>query len=67
MKCLSNKVITNNILNDGIILFINDYDDFRYDYPNINNILINLLKSLKDNNYISNDFYNKFKVKLEKN
>ena len=46
-KLLLRKIIKFNNLKYGLIEFMNDYDDYKWDYNNLKDILVKLLEELK--------------------
>lgn len=46
-KLLFRKIIKFNNLKYGLIEFLNDYDDYKWDYNNLKDILVKLLEELK--------------------
>lgn len=54
-SCIFKKIIKYNTLKYGIIEFLNDYNDYKYDYVNIDNIIKKIIKICKKNNFLSYD------------
>ena len=67
--CINKRIIRFNTLKYGLIEFISDYDNFKWDYPNLNFILEKLFTDFKNKKYLSNDnikfIINKGNHKLE--
>tara|TARA_X000000950_G_scaffold273066_1_gene356456 strand:- start:574 stop:990 length:417 start_codon:yes stop_codon:yes gene_type:complete len=53
--CIQKKIIKYNTLKYGLIEFLSDYDSFKWDYPNLNNILNEIFLSCKKNRFLTFD------------
>tara|TARA_B100000902_G_C27233757_1_gene876257 strand:+ start:28 stop:1311 length:1284 start_codon:yes stop_codon:yes gene_type:complete len=54
-SCIYKKIIKYNTLKYGLIEFLNDYDDYKWDYPNIDKILKKVIKGCKKNGFLTYD------------
>jgi len=54
-SCIYKKVIKYNTLKYGIIEFLNEYDDYKWDYQNIDKIFKKLIKGCKKNGFLTYD------------
>jgi hypothetical protein len=54
-SCIQKRIIKYNTLKYGLIEFISDYDDFKWDYINLDKILKDLVISCKKNRFLSYD------------
>jgi hypothetical protein len=53
--CISKKIIKYNTLKYGLIEFLSDYDNFKWDYSNLDNILIEVFAFCRKNKFLTND------------
>ena len=53
--CVSKKIIKYNNLKYGLIEFLSDYDNFKWDYSNLDNILNEVFTSCRKNKFLTND------------
>jgi len=54
-SCIYKKIIKYNTLKYGLIEFLNDYDDYKWDYPEIDKTIKNIIKICKKNNFLTYD------------
>ena len=57
-NCFQNKIIKYNTLKYGLIEFLVDYNNFKWDYPNINNVLKMFIKICKMKLFLTSDNIN---------
>ena len=53
--CIQKRIIKYNTLKYGLIEFISDYDNFKWDYPNLDIILNKIFSNCKKNKFLSYD------------
>ena len=53
--CISKKIIKYNTLKYGLIEFLSDYDNFKWDYSNLDNILNEVFTFCRKNKFLTND------------
>lgn len=53
--CIKKRIIKYNTLKYGLIEFLKDYNDFKWDYPNLDKTLKTLILTCKKNNFLSTD------------
>jgi len=54
-NCIQKRIIKYNTLKYGLIEFISDYDDFKWDYVNLDSVLKEVILSCKKNRFLSYD------------
>jgi hypothetical protein len=54
-SCIQKRIIKYNTLKYGLIEFISDYDDYKWDYNNLDNVLKEIILSCKKNRFLSYD------------
>ena len=54
-SCIQKRIIKYNTLKYGLIEFISDYDDYKWDYNNLDIVLKELVLSLRKNKFLSYD------------
>ena len=54
-SCIQKRIIKYNTLKYGLIEFISDYDDYKWDYNNLDKILKAIVLSCKKNRFLSYD------------
>lgn len=54
-SCIYKKVVKFNTLKYGLIEFLNDYDEYKCDYPQMDKILKHIIKICKKNGFLTND------------
>ena len=54
-SCIQKRIIKYNTLKYGLIEFISDYDDYKWDYTNLDSVLKEIVLSCKKNRFLSYD------------
>ena len=54
-SCIYKKIVKFNTLKYGLIEFLNDYDDYKWDYPQIDKIIKQIIKVCKKNGFLTTD------------
>ena len=54
-SCIYKKIIKYNTLKYGLIEFLNDYDDYKWDYHHIDKTIKQIIKICKKNGFLTYD------------